>query len=132
MRTNTIIRRLNKAQPHNVNRITIDDIRNWAEWEKQVKPEELDLYTPDIEYDGYCAMSDIKGKEDVDMLENNIVEYLAEKSLSCSIINCIAKDRSLWVKVGPSDDGTTNIDANVIQAFVDYIRRAFTSEISRK
>lgn len=125
MRTETIIRRLNKAQPHNINRITIDDDRNWAEWKKQVKPEELDLYTPDIEYDGYCAMYDIKGKEDIEMLENDIVEYLAEKSLTCNIIKCSARDKSLYVIVGLSDDGTTNIDSDVIQAFVDYIRRAF-------
>lgn len=121
MRSNTIIRRLNKAQPHNINRITIDDDRNWAEWEKRVG------YVADIEY--WYLDSDLTDEKYAEQLQKDIVEYLAEKSLTCNIIKCNARDKSLEVIVGPSDDGTTNIDADVIQAFVDYIRRASTSKL---
>ena len=128
MRTDTIIRRLNKAQPNDINSITIDDNRNWDEWVRKVKPEEIDLYTADIEYANYDRwwLSDMNDEELAEMLEKQISEYLFEKSLSCSIIKCSARNRSLYVIVDESKDGTTNIDADVIQAFVDYIKRAFT------
>lgn len=130
MRTNTIIRRLNKAQPHNINSITIDDNRNWAEWVRQVKPEEVDLYTADIDYStcDHWGLWDKTDEELAEMLEKQIVEYLSEKSLSCSIIKCSARNKSLYVIVDKSQDGNTNINADVIQAFVNYIRLAFTSK----
>lgn len=128
MKKETIIRRLNKAQPNDINSITIDDNRNWDEWVRKVKPEEIDLYTADIEYANYDRwwLSDMNDEELAEMLEKQISEYLSEKSLSCSIIKCSARNRSLYVIVDESKDGTTNIDADVIQAFLDYIRRAFT------
>ena len=128
MKKETIIRRLNKAQPNDINSITIDDNRNWAEWVRKVKPEEIDLYTADIEYANYDRwwLSDMNDEELAEMLKKQIYEYLSEKSLSCSIIKCSARNRSLYVIVDESKDGTTNIDADVIQAVGDYIIRAFT------
>lgn len=129
MRSSTIIRRLNKAKPRELWQIYIDDKRNWEEWKKRVEPENLDCYIPDVEYDGSTyGLCDITDEEYEKRMERDIVDYLSEKSLSCNIVECRASTKVLWVELDESKDGTTNIDADVIQAFVDYVRRAWKVE----
>lgn len=126
MRKETIIRRLNKATPKELWQIYIDDNRNWEKWREQVEPENLDCYMPDIDYDASSrGMCDLTDEEYRKIMEKQIVAYLADKSLSCKIVKCRASTKVLWVELDESNDGTTNIDADVIQAFVDYIKRAF-------
>ena len=122
MKKETIIRRLNKAKPNELWQIYIDDNRNWEEWREQVEPLDFDGYVPDIDYDGSGGITD---EEDGKLMEKEIVDYLSDKSLSCKIVECRASTKVLRVELDESKDGTTNIDADVIQAFVDYIRRAF-------
>lgn len=129
MKKETIIRRLNKAKPNQLWQIGIDDPENYEEFRKQVGSENLDYYIPAIEYDGSLwGIGDTTEEEMGKIIEKEIVGYLSDKSLRYKIVKCRASTKVLWVELDESKDGTTNIDADVIQAFVDYIKRAFTSK----
>lgn len=63
--------------------------------------------------------------EPIDKKIDKLTEYLAEKSLSRKIV-CVQVPNNWFHKVlihtSESEDGNTNIDADVIQSIVDYIK----------